>query len=70
MDRWFYFSIFLPCSYGAKVKKIEKNQSFTTTDEGILVKLRMLTWSVSIENVELSFKPLHHRPIQKDKRGI
>ncbi|KAF4391571.1 hypothetical protein G4B88_030722 [Cannabis sativa] len=31
--RWFYFSIFLTCSYGTKVEKIEKNQSFTITDE-------------------------------------
>ncbi|KAB2048203.1 hypothetical protein ES319_A13G099000v1 [Gossypium barbadense] len=37
--RWFYFSIFLTCSYGTKVEKIEKNQSFTTTDEGFLKKL-------------------------------
>ncbi|KAF4362377.1 hypothetical protein G4B88_025059 [Cannabis sativa] len=39
--RWFYFSIFLTCSYGTKVEKIEKNQSFTTTDEGFLEKLRI-----------------------------
>ncbi|PRQ32860.1 putative NADH:ubiquinone reductase (H(+)-translocating) [Rosa chinensis] len=39
--RWFYFSIFLTCSYGTEVEKIEKNQSFTTTDEGFLEKLRI-----------------------------
>ncbi|KAF4381693.1 hypothetical protein F8388_021321 [Cannabis sativa] len=39
--KWFYFSIFLTCSYGTKVEKIEKNQSFTTTDEGFLEKLRI-----------------------------
>ncbi|GMN69223.1 hypothetical protein TIFTF001_038269 [Ficus carica] len=39
--RWFYFSIFLTCSYGTKVEKIEKYQSFTTTDEGFLEKLRI-----------------------------
>ena len=39
--RWFYFSIFLTCSYGTQVEKIEKNKSFTTTDEGFLEKLRI-----------------------------
>ncbi|GMN19885.1 hypothetical protein TIFTF001_049960, partial [Ficus carica] len=39
--RWFYFSIFLTCSYGTKVEKIEKYQSFTTTDEGFLEMLRI-----------------------------
>ena len=39
--RWFYFSIFRTCSYGTKVETIEKNQSFTTTDEGFLEKLRI-----------------------------
>ncbi|KAF4360011.1 hypothetical protein F8388_004518 [Cannabis sativa] len=39
--RWFYFSIFLTCSYRTKVEKIEKNQSFTTSDEGFLEKLRI-----------------------------
>ncbi|KAB2026440.1 hypothetical protein E1A91_D06G221700v1 [Gossypium mustelinum] len=40
--RWFYFSIFLTCSYKTKVEKVEKNQSFTTTDEGFLKKLRLV----------------------------
>lgn len=39
--RWFYFSIFLTSSYGTKIEKIEKNRSFTTTDEGFLEKLRI-----------------------------
>ncbi|KAK5838459.1 hypothetical protein PVK06_007189 [Gossypium arboreum] len=46
--RWFYFSIFLTCSYGTKVKKIEKNQSFTTTDEGFLEKLRIIVAFLSV----------------------
>ncbi|TYH24644.1 hypothetical protein ES288_A03G107900v1 [Gossypium darwinii] len=45
--RWFYFSIFLTCSYGTKVEKIEKNQSFTTTDEGFLEKLRIIVGFLS-----------------------
>ncbi|KAK5769989.1 hypothetical protein PVK06_050031 [Gossypium arboreum] len=46
--RWFYFSIFLTCSYGTKVEKIEKNQSFTTTDEGFLEKLRIIVAFLSV----------------------
>ncbi|KAK8517376.1 hypothetical protein V6N12_032568 [Hibiscus sabdariffa] len=46
--RWFYFSIFLTCSYGTKVEKIEKNQSFTTTDEGFLKKLRIIVAFLSV----------------------
>ncbi|KAK8593449.1 hypothetical protein V6N12_045530 [Hibiscus sabdariffa] len=46
--RWFYFSIFLTCSYGTKVEKIEKNQSFTTTDEGFLEKLRIIIAFLSV----------------------
>ncbi|KAG4138715.1 hypothetical protein ERO13_D07G150466v2 [Gossypium hirsutum] len=41
--KWFYFSIFFTCSYGDNVEKIEKNQSFTTTDEGFLKNLRIST---------------------------
>lgn len=39
--RRFRFSIFLTCSYETKVGKIEKNQPFTTTNEGFLDKLRI-----------------------------
>ncbi|TYG51131.1 hypothetical protein ES288_D10G232500v1 [Gossypium darwinii] len=46
--RWFFFSIFLTCSYGTKVEKIEKNQSFTTTDEGFLEKLRIIVAFLSV----------------------
>ncbi|KAK8313678.1 hypothetical protein V6Z11_D01G124900 [Gossypium hirsutum] len=46
--RWFYFSIFLTCSYGTKVEKIEKNQSFTTTNEGFLEKLRIIVAFLSV----------------------
>ncbi|KAK8554280.1 hypothetical protein V6N12_031246 [Hibiscus sabdariffa] len=46
--RWFYFSIFLTCSYGTKVEKIEKNQSCTTTDEGFLEKLRIIVAFLSV----------------------
>ncbi|KAG7528578.1 NADH:quinone oxidoreductase/Mrp antiporter membrane subunit [Arabidopsis suecica] len=46
--RWFHFSIFRTCSYGTKVEKIEKNQSFTTTDEGFLEKLRIIVAFLSV----------------------
>ena len=34
--RWFYFPIFLICSYSTKVENIEKSQSYRTTDKGFL----------------------------------
>ena len=39
--RWFYFSIFSTSVPQEQVIKIEKNRSFTTTDEGFLEKLRI-----------------------------
>ncbi|CAN1863698.1 NAD(P)H-quinone oxidoreductase subunit 2 A, chloroplastic [Linum perenne] len=50
--RWFYFSILLTCSYGTKrSKRLSKNWSFTTTDEGFLEKLRISNPFLEIERI-------------------